>query len=381
MKFKKHFSFFLIFILLFYTGQLHAQQDSLIVQLSDSIIKPGDTLFIGMGLLAPEPGMNKATVNCVIKNGLGFEKKMRWPLLNRLGSAELAIDKDFPPGFYDFYFSVEPRIFSILGHVNAPKKVTALLGLLVTKNKQMILVTAPVDDHNNFEVKNYLFEDLATIFFSAANRKTKYLDIVLQTPLDSTVHPLNITARKVYIGAGTPVPFSTQMQVGQKDTHIFNGEYILPEVVLYSQAKSMADKYDEQYVSGLFKDNNSRTFNVMDDPLAASRFDVIDYLQTTLPNLQVTTADDGTREALLRDVPVQFYVDEVQLDFSFVQSLSVSDVAIIKFIPAPFVGNIGGRGAAIAIYTRRGDEIRPSQNGNHIFRVKGYTSLQTVLAK
>ena len=106
-------------------------------------------------------------------------------------------------------------------------------------------------DHNNFEVKNYLFEDLATIFFSAANRKTKYLDIVLQTPLDSTVHPLNITARKVYIGAGTPVPFSTQMQVGQKDTHIFNGEYILPEVVVYSQAKSMADKYDEQYVSCL----------------------------------------------------------------------------------------------------------------------------------
>ena len=56
----------------------------------------------------------------------------------------------------------------------------------------------------------------------------------------------------------------------------------------------------------------------------------------------------------------------------------MTDIAIVKAYPPPFVG-APGSGGAVAIYTRRGDEITNLPAGRQVFKVRGYTPSSTVL--
>ena len=73
----------------------------------------------------------------------------------------------------------------------------------------------------------------------------------------------------------------------------------------------------------------------------------------------------------------QLYLDETAVDPSFVSSLSVSDVAYIKVFRPPFMGGFNGANGAIAIYTRRGGDVKPEPgkglNSNKVF---GYTLIK-----
>lgn len=51
---------------------------------------------------------------------------------------------------------------------------------------------------------------------------------------------------------------------------------------------------------------------------------------------------------------MELYLDEVRVDENQIATLPVSNIAMVKVIRGNFVGNSGGRGGAIAIYTRRG---------------------------
>jgi hypothetical protein len=61
-----------------------------------------------------------------------------------------------------------------------------------------------------------------------------------------------------------------------------------------------------------------------------------------------------------------------------VANIPMTDIAIVKAFPPPFLGAPGG-GGAIAIYTRRGDEASYLPEGRQVFKVRGYTPSATVL--
>jgi len=58
----------------------------------------------------------------------------------------------------------------------------------------------------------------------------------------------------------------------------------------------------------------------------------------------------------------------------------VVDIAVVKFFNSPFIGNPGGNGGAVAVYTRRGGDIIAAQSGQYRFRVKGYTPALSTLS-
>ena len=73
--------------------------------------------------------------------------------------------------------------------------------------------------------------------------------------------------------------------------------------------------------------------------------------------LQVLVSRSGTRVPVIRGSVASIYLDEMRMDASFLNSIPVNDIAMIKVIKGPFVGAIGnGGGGVIAIYTFRGDE-------------------------
>ncbi len=84
---------------------------------------------------------------------------------------------------------------------------------------------------------------------------------------------------------------------------------------------------------------------------------IFTYLQGKVAGLQINTG--GGQPCLQwRGGSPQLYLDQTPADASMVSSLSVNDVAYIKVFRPPFMGGFNGANGAIAIYTRRGNDVK-----------------------
>jgi len=120
--------------------------------------------------------------------------------------------------------------------------------------------------------------------------------------------------------------------------------------------KSQSEILNEQYCSDLFKNADGTIFDIEHENVQAY-FNILDWLEGRVPGLQVLFSRSGIRVPVIRGSVATIYVDEMRVDPSFLNGLSVNDIGMIKVIKGPFVGAIGnGGGGTIAIYTLKGDE-------------------------
>jgi hypothetical protein len=140
----------------------------------------------------------------------------------------------------------------------------------------------------------------------------------------------------------------------------------LESVTVKGRAKTEEEKLDEKYTSGMFSGGDAYTFDLVNDPYAASMMDIFQYLQGKVPGLQITTAagPGGSPSLSWRGSTPTLYLNEMQADPQMLQGTPVSDVAMVKvFRPGSGVGFGGGAGGVIAVYTRKGgDEKRNDAN-------------------
>jgi hypothetical protein len=131
---------------------------------------------------------------------------------------------------------------------------------------------------------------------------------------------------------------------------------VLGNVTVTAKTKSQLDVMDEKYASGLFRGDGMQ-FDLVNDRLGASYFNIFNYLQGKVAGLQVSNAMGGTPSLQWRGGSPQLFVDEVPAQPDMVASIPVTDVAYIKVFRPPFFGGFNGANGAIAIYTRRGDDM------------------------
>jgi len=123
-----------------------------------------------------------------------------------------------------------------------------------------------------------------------------------------------------------------------------------------SDPKSPKEILNDRYTSGLFKNAEGTIFDIENENVQ-SYLNILDWLQGRVAGLQVFTSWSGIRVPVIRGSVASIYVDEMRMDASFLNSLPVNDIGMIKVIKGPFVGAIGnGGGGTIAIYTIRADE-------------------------
>lgn len=135
----------------------------------------------------------------------------------------------------------------------------------------------------------------------------------------------------------------------------------LEAVTVRARMKTSAEKLDEKYTSGMFSGGDATTFDLTNDPYAASMQDIFTYLQGKVAGLQIVTGQGpgGAPSLSWRGGSPTLYLNEMQVDASQLQSTSVTDIAMVKvFRPGSGVGYGGGSGGVIAVYTRKGDERR-----------------------
>jgi hypothetical protein len=150
----------------------------------------------------------------------------------------------------------------------------------------------------------------------------------------------------------------------------------LENVTVKSKTRPIVDVMDEKYASGLFKGGDGYQFDLLNDPFAGSAINIFTYLQGKVAGLQINTA--GAEPSMQwRGGSPQLYLDETPADASFISSVNVRDIAYIKVFRPPFMGGFNGANGAIAIYTRRGNDVKPEPGkglaNNKIF---GYTLIK-----
>ena len=126
--------------------------------------------------------------------------------------------------------------------------------------------------------------------------------------------------------------------------------------------KSPEEKLNEEYCSGLFKMEDGVIFDLLSDNTSAnSYYNILDWLNGRVAGLQVYTLRNGVRIPVIRNQRTSIYVDEIPVSADVLNSLPVTDIAMIKVIKTPFYGGFNGGGGAIAVYTIRGEDEDSSE--------------------
>jgi TonB-dependent Receptor Plug Domain len=140
----------------------------------------------------------------------------------------------------------------------------------------------------------------------------------------------------------------------------------LAAATVIGHEKSAAEKLDERYASGMFAGGDAYTFDLIDDQFALSATDIFMYLQGKVAGLQITPGQGpgGAPSLSWRGGHPLLYLNEMQVDASQLQSISVPDIAMVKvFRPGSGVGFGGGAGGTIAVYTKKGGDNKNTDPG------------------
>lgn len=154
----------------------------------------------------------------------------------------------------------------------------------------------------------------------------------------------------------------------------------LENVTVTSRGKTPVQQLDEKYASGMFSGGDGYQFDLVNDPVASAAMNIFTYLQGKVAGLQITTNGSQTSMNWRGGAP-QIYLDQMPVDVSFVQSLNVNDIAFVKVFRPPFMGGFNGANGAIAIYTRRGNDVK-SEPGKGMAnnKVFGYSPIKEFFA-
>ena len=124
---------------------------------------------------------------------------------------------------------------------------------------------------------------------------------------------------------------------------------------LPAQDRRYLDELDKKYTSGLFSGDNAYRLAPMLDPAAVNAITPIQYLQGRVPGLTVGYGRGFTPVLIFRGSYPTIFLDEMRVDAQMLSMINMNDIAYIKVFRQPFLGAFGSN-AAIAVYTRDGDE-------------------------
>ena len=365
-------------LLILFVATIVKAGDSIEIKMNKFVFKSKDS--IEFSCIIPDygkKGLAAVTLNVWIQD---LEKthtwKYRYPVLNGEVNCSLAIGDSIKPGMYAVNFVLQRGLFKINGHVKNNFSHTSLNYMMLAKGRQAMFNTVSLDPTGDFLVKNILFEDDAFFVFTPG-RKVKQNDLFIDvaTPLDSAFIPVAIFTQIIDVkpelrkSPATNIPYTFDFAKTFINT-------TLPDVVVTHKGKSKVQQYDDTYSTGLFKDDNARTFDGIDDYEIANSIDIPSFLQQKIPGLRVEKENND--RMIWRNEPVTVYVDEYRLDEGEPIPVYPSEVAMIKVYNPPAAMINGGTsfGGAVAIYTKKGNyENNFTRKFKFVF--KGYTGLDS----
>lgn len=168
---------------------------------------------------------------------------------------------------------------------------------------------------------------------------------------------------------------------GKKLSDTLTIKEVIVKAKYHNPELARIEELDKMYTTGMFSGTTTGVqLNVLDDPLAKANNQIGDYVAYRIAGIKLvvdpmTLEKNFVREESISPLkkelkPIPVFLDEVRLDnIGFVD---MEDVAYIKYfqgivIGGTFLSTVG----AIYIYTKKGNEMGPSNNIRSVY-VKGY---------
>jgi hypothetical protein len=276
------------------------------------------------------------------------------------------------------YLTLSGKIY---GATPSQLREAGAIVLMVTQKKSNTQIfTTPVESDGSFNDSDLILFDTARVYYQLANSKGRG-DISVQF-LPDRLPPFSNNTKAAgfdynHLSDTTGNKYHLQLSEAQERELKFLRGKVLATVTIKANSKSTLQEMDKKYTSGLFSGGDGYEFNLLNDPFALSSTDIFQYLQGKVAGLQINTASNPPTLTWRGGAP-QLYVDEMQTQPDMVATIPVSDIAYLKVFRPPFMGGVGGgSGGAIAIYTRRGGDVKEAPGkGLSNNAVNGYTAIR-----
>jgi hypothetical protein len=240
--------------------------------------------------------------------------------------------------------------------------------IIVGKDSSKQLIFVPVEKGGSFEYPMVVF-DTAKLFYNFNNNKSLTektelkIDNGLWKPTGQNIQPSN------YLFAWDD-NFAKQklsaLLAEQERLKKMMAETTLEEVIVTSKVKTKEQVLNDKYSSGFFARGNAYIFDMTDETKTVFARNILEYLQSKVPGLNIS----GSTVSWRGDTP-EFFVNEMNADISTLLGYSMADIAMVKLFPPIFMfATGGGRGGAIAVYTKKGGDYKDNNTD-----VKGLTSV------
>jgi hypothetical protein len=276
------------------------------------------------------------------------------------------------------YLTINGKVNGLTRTELLQKELTGILEI----NKKQEFMTIPVDPSGTFSIEGLVFFDTAKLYYQFNNDKEKVL-----TSRGSFDIKSNLFRGKLDVKSDSGAIYHTVLppqdvwakneELAEKNQEVLDARrkvQTLQAVTVTAKQKTKAQEMDEKYTSGLFSGGDAYTFLLDDDISAKGALSVLSYLQGKVAGLQITGQGQQSSMSWRGGTPTLF-LNEMQTDVGMVESLTMADVAMIKVFRPPFFGAMGGgSGGAIAVYTKKGADMRNSSvKGLDFANIPGYT--------
>jgi hypothetical protein len=233
--------------------------------------------------------------------------------------------------------------------------------ILQTKDSSRKKLMVSVSPDGSFIQKGVTFYDTLRVFYDFPGNKklsgAKAVEIgnnLLPAPKVGGVTGLSGVSADT--GGNSRAHYFADEEAGREKK---KAAMLLAAVTVNGRKKRPVDDLDDKYATGIFKRDAGYQFDVKDDPLAQHSVDIFYYLKQMVPGLDVQYKNTFPILKWRQTTPTLF-VDEVATRADLVADIPITDIAYVKVFHPPFMlGVVNPRAGAIAIYTRKGEDVKP----------------------
>ena len=286
----------------------------------------------------------------------------------------------------DNYLTINGGVYGLSKTQLSGREIT---GIFKTKTSNGDFVSIPLNSDGRFKMEGMYFFDTARLYYQLNNDKDKKLTLSASYKFDDLYEKIPVMPAGQL--ASLYSPQLPNNDIIQKSNRIMTAYRLARQneksktlegvTVRGGRTKSLKEKVDEQYSTGLFAGGDAQVLVTEGDIRAASAQSVLEYLQGQTAGLQVSTVGDGS--LTWRGSATDVYLDEMRTDIGMIQTISMNDVAMVKIFRPPFFGSGGsGAGGAVAIYTKKGADASKNSNvkGLNAATLLGYSAIKEFYA-
>jgi len=273
------------------------------------------------------------------------------------------------------YLSLSGKVYGVTRSQLTGKESIFLF--VTAKDSATQTVFTPIHADGSFKDPDFIFFDTLKVYYQLKSKLFSNADAKFM--IDRLSTPNYIAASKNFIKLPTTdtAGFYRHTLLAAELLRIKRIEKgkMMENITITAKSKPLLKQMDEKYTKGMFSGGDGYQFDLANDPMAIGQMNVFNYLQGKVAGLQINSAG-STPTLSWRGGSPQLYLDEMPIDAEFLNTIPVTDIAFVKVFRPPFMGGFNGSGGAIAVYTRKGDDIKSKPGGLNTNTIAGYTPIR-----